>query len=405
MPLLLNSVVWGSLFATVGLVAVGGYYAHHFASRWSNEDPQHFTDFQINVTRIGSYVCFGISGILFLFMFCLRREIQLAIACIRETSKAIQRMPTILLVPFIQGICLIGFVVVFVIYGIHLASMGDFTARQFDIPFGNLSVVVRSFQYDQVTTYIGWGMIFTFFWTCNFIIALGDMIVAMIIAKWYFTRNKKDTGNQTVISSICSVLYFHLGTVAFGSLILAIIQFIRAILGRIQREAERVGGKCGGGAAKAIICCFQCCLCCFEKCIRFLNKNAYIQTAIFGRPFCASAKDAFYLILRNMGRIGAVSYVSGFVLFVGKLFISAATTVVAYYLMVENIIDDLHSIAAPTALVFILAYFLANMFLDLFEMGISTTLQCFVADEEMFDGADCYAEGQLQNWIEKHQND
>ena len=32
--------------------------------------------------------------------------------------------------------------------------------------------------------------------------------------------------------------------------------------------------------------------------MRFLNKNAYIQTAIFGSSFCTSAKEAFFLILR-----------------------------------------------------------------------------------------------------------
>jgi hypothetical protein len=59
-----------------------------------------------------------------------------------------------------------------------------------------------------------------------------------------------------------------------------------------------------------------------EKCMKFINKNAYIQCAIFGTPFCHSARKAFYLILRNAAWIGAVSYVSAAVLVVGKLFIS-----------------------------------------------------------------------------------
>ena len=32
--------------------------------------------------------------------------------------------------------------------------------------------------------------------------------------------------------------------------------------------------------------------------MKFLNKNAYIQTAIFGTSFCTSSKEAFFLILR-----------------------------------------------------------------------------------------------------------
>ena len=61
----------------------------------------------------------------------------------------------------------------------------------------------------------------------------------------------------------------------------------------------------------------------------FLNKNAYIQTAIFGTPFCRSASEAFTLIIRNAGKIGSISFVSAVVLFVGKLF-SCLTAGIAY---------------------------------------------------------------------------
>jgi len=405
LPFLLNSVVWGSILASITLFAVGGVYGLQTAEVWENEDPQHWSNTQIKLTRIFSYVLMGVAGIAFLMMICLRKEIQLAIGCVKETGKAVSRMPMILFVPVLQGLAFVVFTVVFVIYGLHLASLGEVRVNSFTIPFDDdIEVPYRTYHFDEFTTYAAWGMLFCFFWTANFIIAAGDMIVALAIAKWYFTRDK---GRMTppVASSIGNVLYYHLGTVAFGSLVLATVQFVRAILARVQQQAKKVGGKFGTRVATVLFCCCQCCLWCFEKCIRFINKNAYIQTAIFGKPFCASARDAFYLILRNMGRIGAVSFVSGFVLVIGKLFISVSTTTVAYYLMVEYIADDLHSLAAPTILVFLIAYFLADMFLDVFEIGLSAILQCFVADEEMFDGADCYAEGNLQNWIDKYQKD
>jgi len=80
---------------------------------------------------------------------------------------------------------------------------------------------------------------------------------------------------------------------------------------------------------QALLTCCQCLLWCYEKFIKFMNKNAYIQTAIFGTAFCASAKAAFGLIMRNASRVGSISYVSTIVLFVGKLFISFTRAVVA----------------------------------------------------------------------------
>jgi len=112
----------------------------------------------------------------------------------------------------------------------------------------------------------------------------------------------------------------------------------------------------------------------------------------------------FFLILRNIGRIGAITYVSGAILIVGKFFISSVTTGFSYYAMNELIGDELYSIAGPTVLVFIISYFVSDMFLDVFDMGISTVLQCFVADEEMFDGDECFAEGDLKRWIDNYED-
>lgn len=226
------------------------------------------------------------------------------------------------------------------------------------------------------------------------------MVVAMCVAKWYFTKEKAHVNSGTVISSIYDTIFYHLGTCAYGSLVLAIVQLIRAILAKIQKEVR----KAGSSIANALLCCCQCCLWCFEQCIRFLNKNAYIQTAIFGTSFCKSAREAFFLILRNIGRIGAISYVSGAILIVGKFFISSVTTFLSYLAMNELIGDELNSLAGPTVIVFIISYFVGDMFLDVFDMGISTVLQCFVADEEMFDGDGCYAEGDLKKWIDDYES-
>jgi choline transporter-like protein 2/4/5 len=70
--------------------------------------------------------------------------------------------------------------------------------------------------------------------------------------------------------------------------------------------------------AKVVLQVMACCLWCFEQCLRFLNKNAYIQTAIFGYSFCKGSRKAFFLIARNVLRVGAVMFVGDFVMFVGK---------------------------------------------------------------------------------------
>ena len=153
---------------------------------------------------------------------------------------------------------------------------------------------VRSFEFSDFIKQCAWYLLFCFFWTGQFILAMGEIIFAMAVSKWYFCRDKDEIGNLTVVSSITSSIWYHSGTAAFGSLIIAIIKMIRSFLSYLQRKAEEMDSS----VAKAVLCCFQCCFWCLEKCMRFLNKNAYIQTAIFGTAFCTSAREAFFLILR-----------------------------------------------------------------------------------------------------------
>lgn len=108
---------------------------------------------------------------------------------------------------------------------------------------------------------------------------------------------------------------YHLGTAAFGSLIIAIIKTIRAIIAYLQRKAKKSGNK----LAQYLLCVLQCCMWCVEKCMKFLNKNTYIQTAIYGYSFCKAARKAFFLILRNILRVAAVNMVADFVLLLGKV--------------------------------------------------------------------------------------
>ena len=141
--------------------------------------------------------------------------------------------------------------------------------------------------------------------------------------------------------------------------------------------------------------------------MRFINKNAYIQTAIFGSSFCTSAKEAFFLILRNAARVAAISYVSGGVVFVGKVFITTLTTGLSYFAIDAyddgSVRDQLYSIIGPLFFIAAIAWFIAGMFMSVYDMGIATILQCFVADEEMFSADQRYAEGSLRTWVDNHQ--
>jgi choline transporter-like protein 2/4/5 len=96
-----------------------------------------------------------------------------------------------------------------------------------------------------------------------------------------------------------------LGTVAYGSLIIAICNFVRAIL----EWAETKLKKYDNAFTRAVFTCMRCFFWLLNKFLRFVNRNAYIMCAMYGKNFCTSAKQAFDLLLRNVLRVVVVDKV------------------------------------------------------------------------------------------------
>lgn len=50
------------------------------------------------------------------------------------------------------------------------------------------------------------------------------------------------------------------------------------MLAYVQKKLQKSGNR----AAEAVLCCLSCFFWCLEKCIKFINKNAYIQVRTVG---------------------------------------------------------------------------------------------------------------------------
>merc|ERR1711908_257775 len=93
------------------------------------------------------------------------------------------------------------------------------------------------------------------------------------------------------------------------------------------------------------------------------------------------------------------------VIIIGKMFICVITGGIAYMGMgsqAEAGEIDLNSPIGPVVMIMILSWFTASMFMNIFGMAISTILQCFIADEEMFDSGTRFATSELASFIDSN---
>jgi len=207
-----------------------------------------------------------------------RKRLKLAIAVIGEASKALRAMPTLLFVPFLKNIFL-SFVFAWCIWILMLlASSGTNIATYLNN--AQSEQTGQTFQPSTVLNFLQIYYVFGLFWSWWLLIALLQCTIAGAIGSWYWTMDKSSRGlpQYAIAKSFGRAIRYHLGTLALGSLILAVLSLARAVLAYASHQAEKAPNN---KILKVCLACLQCCLACFEKFLKFLNTNAYIEVRLF----------------------------------------------------------------------------------------------------------------------------
>ena len=420
-PGVLFTIVWGTiLIVFLVMLALGAllYAQYESYARVDDDVVDAENDTYELASQILAYICWFCAALFFCAVCCMRRQIMLAMGVVKEAAKVVNSMMLIVMLPIVQGIGITIFLVVWFIYIVFIATAGDKELVDSD-SYGSFAsqdkLPYKTFKVTENQESALWFMLFDLFWTMEFVEALGQIIVATAAATYYFTRDRSTIGNSTVVFAARHATWYHAGTAAFGSFIIAVIKIIKAILMYIQRKCENAIDATGDGPvqrmqkkiARVVFFCFQCCIWCLEKCMKFINKEAYIQTAIFGHPFCTAARKGFFLVLRNLRRVAALETIGGAIFFITKLMIAATCALVCYIWLGQAFTEETHSIVYPTLLVGLLAYNLGDIFVDVVDMVADTLLICFIADEEIYgkNSAECFAPEGLRKYINSHQSD
>lgn len=354
-------------------------------------------------------------AILWCFLICcMLHKIKLAIAINQVAAMFVYQTPHVVLLPLVQIVIAVCYSAVWMILAAFLLSqvpstyvpsacmktwkdaMGDADNRgkcNDMSPSG--SVYKDEFSDDCKNDQCCWRCspprymfdsrfsfaLLSFLWNNALFVAIGQCVIAGAVGVWFFTQKKdgdRKTSRMAVTSSLRNTFVCHIGSLAFGSLILALVQLLKYIMKYLSKQSKAQKNK----FAECVFKCLAYLLWCFEKCVKFLNKNAYIQIALLGSNFCKAAKDAFYLILNNAVRFGALGGLGMVIHAIGKLFVTVATAVLGF-LCLQAIYPEIKSPVLLTCIYACMGYVIGSLYMNVFGLAVDTTLQCFIATEEM----------------------
>ena len=312
-------VIFFSIFAIIGAFGAGGYWLYATRTQYAASDNNY------KYMTYGAYALWGIAGAFFVLTLCCLSRIRLAVAIMKVTSQFIYRTPSTLLLPIIFFALVLGWLLFWTFLAVYITSVGTPAPR--DPPLQFLTTIVWSKQ----TQYIFLYHLFGGLWVNAFLIGCFQFIIAAACCTWYFSFTSDTTGSGSVMVGIKWILIYHMGSIAFGSFIIALVQFIRIIFEYYRKQIESANKE--NKIVKCLLCCTSYLLACLDRCIKFITKNAYIQVALTSKNFCRSAWNAFMLIVKNMFRFGAVASVGGIFMFLGRIFIICFSVGTCYLMM------------------------------------------------------------------------
>uniref|UniRef100_A0A671QYN7 Choline transporter-like protein n=1 Tax=Sinocyclocheilus anshuiensis TaxID=1608454 RepID=A0A671QYN7_9TELE len=274
----------GILFWMVifGVIAAVGYGIWHCYWEYSSlkgkpdsditiSDIGFQTDFRVYLQLRQTWLIFMISlavieAIIILVLIFLRNRVRIAIALLKEGSKAIGCIMSTLFYPIITFLLLAICIAYWAVTAVFLASSGDAVYKVMstlpNCKYTNLTCDPETFSQSNVTklcpgsqcTFAFYGgeslyhryifvlqlcNLLVFLWLVNFTIALGQCTLAGAFASYYWAlRKPADIPPCPLASSFGRALRYHTGSLAFGALILSIVQFVRIILEYLDHKLK-----------------------------------------------------------------------------------------------------------------------------------------------------------------------
>ena len=178
-------------------------------------------------------------------------------------------------------------------------------------------------------------------------------------------------------------LRYHLGTVAVGSFILAVVQLARLSVEYLNEKIQRASSS--NKIFNGIIWGLRGCFFFLEKVIKYINRNAFVMTAMVGSGFWKSSKDAFHLITKNIVRGFFVNQVTDFVMMLGKIFVIGISSV-CFAVTLNDPRLEIHFNILPILLVIFGSYHIANTCFSVYTVAVDTLFLCFLKVKIIYEG-------------------
>ena len=355
-------LAWLSYILVFFAIAGLGCYSYFYAISYYEDG-----DSTQNMLKITAYVLWGLSVLYVLLICCLYKDVRKSIAIIQAAAAFMQTNMHVILVPIYSIVFTVCFLAYYLIGQVYLFCVGTITPVLLED-----GTYTRTIEWTDLTEYLNYFFFFGFLWVLALVLACNFFVIASCVCHWYFTSSSDTRGNISITQGIWWAVRYHLGSLAFGSFILAVVWLIRIIFEYVAAQLKKAEGNNPAGMfIKCMVCCCRCCLSCVNRFIKFLSENAYVQILLTNENFCPAALNAFLLILKNAATFALTEAAGTIIITLGKILISVLNTLLIFFILtnLSYLVDQINSPFAPAIVAFLISFTFVSVFLSIFDVA------------------------------------
>lgn len=197
----------------------------------------------------------GVAGLALIIIFCLCSRIKLAIAVAKAAGSFIASTLSVLIIP-LTNLIAAALVWTLCVFGV----IWLLSAANFVVTSGSMFTQLESMSDPALLR-----MYYFFFgclWCDALVAAYSFFIIASACALWYYSHGEESITHTPVLTSIWRGLRYHFGSLVFGALLVAIIEFIRVVYEYFAQQLQKADP--GNKLVECLLCVGRCCLKCLQ---------------------------------------------------------------------------------------------------------------------------------------------
>eukprot|EP01064_Diplonema_japonicum_P035456 TRINITY_DN7695_c3_g1_i1.p1 TRINITY_DN7695_c3_g1~~TRINITY_DN7695_c3_g1_i1.p1 ORF type:complete len:713 (+),score=135.06 TRINITY_DN7695_c3_g1_i1:44-2182(+) len=394
-------------FAVVSVVCLQCILIAGAVLLWRYADSISDKGFEV-IYRFVSILLFVVASVFFSMVLYLRRRFDPAIRIVQLASRTQVSMPSLSFISPVTIFILAPFALITVMMATFVQTSGmtyvdELTVTVTLTDAQNTTGNVMDTPWWRAPAHIFniWMLVWLSIWLRD----VSYLVISLGCCTWYWslpTGNAKLSPHGVLFRCLGTVLRYHSGTAALGSLLMLMTFVLNLILKPVEWgvEASKCGGK--GNSVQVLM------LASLAWVTQLLTSEAYVMTAMCGDSLLRGAKRALFLIKSNIFHVGAINFVSSCIMLFGKLMLTGAVLLVGWLMLRYSDFATREvkgaALTVPMFVIGFLSWVVISVFSAGIEVSMQTLLLCFCYDVYVNDGSvanPVYMPGRLRTLMEK----